>query len=157
MKRLIPLALLAILSAPLVYSQNQSAVDWQSHEGSLEQAAEEGKPVLYLFDANWCGYCRKLNSEVFSVAAHAKTIEDNFITVRVTDQSREKGANVAAIEALHRRYAVRSFPTLVVARADGSLIGRSVGYFPPTELMAWFETQAERANPAEGEKVAQVN
>ena len=46
----------------------------------------------------------------------------------VVDRQREDGRNPPEIAELLRRYEISGFPTLVVAAADGTLIGKMEGY-----------------------------
>ena len=64
---------------------------------------------------------------MFARADTAKLINEGFVPVKVMDREREEGKNSPNVQELQGRHQVASFPTLVVARADGSQIARTVG------------------------------
>jgi thioredoxin-related protein len=86
----------------------------------LAKAKAAGKPVFIDFQTEWCGWCRKLEKDVFSQAAAGETMKA-FVNVSV---DAEKGEGVE----LAKRYGARGFPTLVVVDSDGAEIDRVVGY-----------------------------
>jgi thiol:disulfide interchange protein len=83
-------------------------------------AKKSGKPILYDFTAEWCGYCRILERTVFSNPKHAKRIAASFVAIRVMDRRREDGKNLPEVDELQRTYGVRGYPTLVVLKTDGT-------------------------------------
>jgi len=88
--------------------------------------------ILYEFSAAWCGPCRLMEREVFADEHLASRINMEFVPVHIVDRQAEDGANPPDVEGVQRLYSVRAFPTLIVADANGSLIGRVEGYGGPS-------------------------
>ena len=78
--------------------------------------------VLVDFATDWCGWCRKLETDVYPEPAVARQLS-RVVYLRL-DAEREG-------EALAQRYGVDGFPTLLFLTPSGEVAGRIVGYLPP--------------------------
>lgn len=128
-QRSIPIALIAVailLTGARIVSHlltknatnETSLVRWVGIDEGLRLARATGKPLLIDFTAEWCQPCHVLEAEVFRNADLAKRINERFVAVRVTDRQQEEGRNPPRVEELQQRFAVRGFPTVIVAGAD---------------------------------------
>jgi thioredoxin-related protein len=95
-----------------------------------EQAKKEHKMVMLDFTgSDWCGWCIKLNKEVFSKPEFAEYAKKNLVLVEV-DFPRHKElpkAQKDANEALSEKYKITGFPTIVVLDGEGKKVGE-LGY-----------------------------
>ena len=103
-------------------------VRWVPLEKAAATAAASGKPALYDFTAEWCPPCHRLDDEGWSDEALAALASRDFVPSRVMDREREEGKNPSLVADLQHRYNVESFPTLIVAGADGKEIARMEGW-----------------------------
>ena len=113
-------------------------VEWQSREKAAALARSTGKPVLYDFTAAWCGPCKLLDRD-WADSDIAGRVNASFVPARVVDRQREDGRNPPEVAELMRRYEISGFPTLVVAAADGTLIGKLEGYRGRQALESFLE------------------
>jgi thiol:disulfide interchange protein len=97
-------------------TSSKTPIRWRSIGSGDAEAKRSGKPALYFFTAAWCGPCRLLEGQVFSVPEIAALIERDFVPIEVADRERETGRNSPEMVALADRYGLRGFPTLVVSR-----------------------------------------
>ena len=141
------LAAAARLAAPSVHDR----VSWMP----MEEATASGRPIFYNFTAEWCAPCKRLEREYFANPRWAQRLQKSFAPVRVVDREREDGANPPGVDALQKKFGVDSFPTLVVARPDGSIVAKQAGY-AGRDIVNFFvmaEMQAKTpAAPAAGSK-----
>ena len=92
----------------------------RDYEAGLRQAKASGKPVILDIYAPWCGYCRKLQREVYP-SSEVRGVTDDFVRIRINGEENSE---------LMRRYRVRAYPTIVVLDSNGSELDRINGYMP---------------------------
>jgi uncharacterized protein YyaL (SSP411 family) len=98
---------------------------------AMAQAKKESKLVLLDFTgSDWCGWCMKLDSEVFSKAEFSDYAKKNLVLVTVDfPQKKTLDADlVKANDALKNKYKITGYPTLVVLKPDGTVVWNQVGY-----------------------------
>ena len=99
-------------------------------EAAKVKAKAENKPMLLDFTgSDWCGWCIKLDKEVFSEAAFKDYAAAELVLVELDfPRTKEQSAELKAQnEALAKQYGVRGFPTILVLSPDGTLIEKT-GY-----------------------------
>jgi protein disulfide-isomerase len=101
-------------------------------EAAKKQARSSGRPILADFTgSDWCGWCIKLDKEVFQQKAFQQYARSNLVLF-VADYPRRKQLPTSVArqnEALMEKYQVQGFPTIFLLDADGKILGRS-GYLP---------------------------
>ena len=128
-----------VLSAVVFCGCNQKSVAaeqagiWQSdYDAALKQAAAENKYVLVEFSgSDWCGWCIKLDEEVFSKPEFIEYAKANLICV-LLDFPRGKElpkAQKDANQALLEKFQVQGFPTVLIFNPQGRLV-KQTGYRP---------------------------
>lgn len=108
-------------------SSHVTHLNWEeSWDSAFARAKTEGKPVLVSFEAEWCVWCKKLESTTFRDNAVMSLISDSMValTLDVDNAGRE----------LSDEYGVESLPTVLVFSPDGKERGRINGYLPPGQF-----------------------
>jgi len=107
--------------------------DWETDfEKASAAAGESGMYMLLDFSgSDWCGWCIKLDKEVFSKSEFKKFAEKNLVCVLVDFPRGKKqdDALKAQNRALAKKYEIEGYPTVIILAPDGSLAGRT-GYQP---------------------------
>lgn len=93
---------------------------------ALERARSERKLVLVDVYTDWCGWCKKLDREVFSDARVAAAAKD-LIAVRV---NAEKGG-----EKVAERFDVQGYPTVLFVDGAGKVVRRVDGFVDVDEML----------------------
>jgi thioredoxin-related protein len=126
-----------LISANTVRAQE---IHWRSdYNAALAEAAAAGKPLLVDFGTQACFYCKKLDDTTFHVPMVAKLLNERFIPVKV-----DAGRN----PRLARELGISSFPTLVLASADGKILDQQVGFCEAPRLTSFLQQAVARATPA---------
>src|SRR5262245_677350 len=128
MKRIVSLLCVALLSLPLLAGELKWGTDLPA---ALAQAKKDGKVVLMDFTgSDWCGWCKKLDKEVFSTPEFAEYAKKNLVLVEVDFPANKKQSAELqkANEALKNKYGAEGFPTIVVVSGDGKQLWKQVGY-----------------------------
>lgn len=116
-----------------VTSSSFAADGWLTDfEAAKEKAAETGKPMLLDFTgSDWCGWCIKLDDEVFSKSTFQEYADSELVLVEIDfPRGKEQSDAVKAQnKALAEKYEIRGFPTIVLLSPEGELIG-TTGYRP---------------------------
>ncbi len=125
-------------------SGKKGDLDWLTDvPKALAKAKQENKAVLLDFTgSDWCGWCIKLNKEVFSKPEFAEYAKKNLVLVEVDFPRHKKlsSSQTSANEALSQKYNIEGFPTIVLLSAEGKLAGKT-GYVPggPKPFIAELE------------------
>ena len=90
-------------------------------EGTFEDAvakAKKEKKYLFIdFYADWCGPCKRLAKDVFTLEAVGNYFNEKFVSIQI---DAENPANRQVV----KQNKVRSYPTLAFFDADGNLRSR---------------------------------
>ena len=99
-------------------------------EEAKKQAGEKNLPILADFSgSDWCGWCIKLDKEVFSKEEFKAYAKDNLVLFLADFPNRTKLPDdvKAQNEKLSKEYGIRGFPTVLLLDADGKVLERT-GY-----------------------------
>jgi protein disulfide-isomerase len=125
--KLVGLAVIAMVAIGI----KTEAADWETDfDKASTNASKAGLYMLLDFSgSDWCGWCMKLDEEVFSKAGFKKFAKDNLILVMV-DFPREKKQSKRLKEQnaeLAKKYGIRGYPSVIILSPGGELVGRT-GY-----------------------------
>jgi protein disulfide-isomerase len=108
-----------------------SATGWMTDfEKAKATAAEKKVPIVANFSgSDWCGWCIKLDKEVFSKAEFLAYAKDNVVLLGLDFPSRKpQDADIAKQnKALAKKYGIRGYPTILLLDATGKELART-GY-----------------------------
>ena len=100
-------------------------------ELAAEKASKEGKHLLLDFSgSDWCGWCIRLDKEVFQKENWKEYASEHLVQVLVDfpqDKSEQSKTLQAENEALAKQYKVKGFPTVIILSPEGRLVDRT-GY-----------------------------
>ena len=128
MKKLIVSAMFA-LAATCAFAMPKGWTD--DFDAAKAKAAKEGKLLLVDFSgSDWCGWCIKLDDEVFSKKEFVKTAQMDFVLVMVdSPRNKEKLSKKARKQnpELVKKYKIRGYPTVLIMDAEGEVLAQT-GY-----------------------------
>ena len=125
--------LIAVLSLAFVFVTALSAAEskWMdNYNDALKKAEKENKLVLADFSgSDWCGWCIKLDKEVFSQKKFLDFADKNFILLMVDFPKKKKLSPelTKQNQELSQKYGIKGFPSVLILDSKGKVI-KQTGY-----------------------------
>ncbi len=128
-------------------NQEDEKVNWYSFEEAVELSMENPRKILVDIYTDWCGYCKRMDSETFGNPSVASFVNKNFYAVKLnsetTDTIRFKGYEFVN-EGEGRRSAHQlsiallqgqmSYPSIVYLNEDLELLTAVPGFMTPGSI-----------------------
>jgi len=112
-----------------VLPSTSTQIVWlKDFQQALSKSKETGKPVFVDCFAEWCVWCHKMESDVYSDSKFVN-LAGNYVMLRIDIEDGAEGSQLAA------NYNVETLPTLLVVDSSGSLINRIGGFLKTDELI----------------------
>lgn len=116
-----------LANSPAAVAATHNGQWLESYETAQQLAKEKQLQLVVHFEADWCGPCRKMKSEVLEQDAVRQLLGTKVIAVRV-NADRDPG--------LVSKFGIASLPTEVIVAADGKELARYVGGTTVSEYTA---------------------
>lgn len=127
----------ALLPAPAAATQSPSPAlsSWQNRaDEAFAAARKSGKPVLVDLYAEWCGWCKTMEREVFT-QTRFQAYAERFVLLRVDVEDGGDGTD------LQRRFSANSLPTLLLLDPKQALLGKIEGFMETERLIARLDRE----------------
>lgn len=97
-----------------------TGIKWRHNYATARQEAKEkGLPLILEFGTEKCYWCQVLDKDTLSNGTIIKTINENFIPLKIDGNLEPKLVQSLQIE---------SYPTVILADADGKILGTMEGF-----------------------------
>ncbi len=116
---------------------SQDELTWISFEKALSEAEATNRPVLVNVWAPWCGWCRKLERDVYPEMA--KELNRDFVLTRINrddnkTEHRYRGIKMTSLE-LAKKLKSHSVPAIIFLDSKGDYLLDISGYLEAKELL----------------------
>jgi len=126
-------AAMALIAGLALASASAAELPWLTDLPKAQAQAKQDKKLVMLdfTGSDWCGWCIKLNKEVFSTPEFAEYAKKNVVLVEVDFPRAKKQSDEQkkANEALQQKYKIEGYPTIIVLNSEGKQVGQ-LGYMP---------------------------
>jgi thioredoxin-related protein len=168
-KRILLTVLTACIVAATALSGEKGDVRWTTFSNGLELAKQTNKRILIDVYTDWCGWCKRMDQDVYRNEEVAAYLDRQFVLVKLNAES----SNPLTFEgkpytemSLASSIGINSYPTTVFAETDGSIITPVAGYIEAGSFlevckfigdgfykkMSWQEFQENKGKEEKGER-----
>lgn len=105
----------------------------------LARAKAEKKVLFIDCFTSWCGPCRAMASNVFTLPQVGEYFNTYFVNAKI-DMEKGEGKDLA------KRYEVHAFPTLIFLDSEGNVIEKAVGFKQASQLLETAKGVIKRIN-----------
>mgnify|MGYP003603920894 FL=1 len=126
MKKLFFLVLITF--SMTVFAQQSINFQNTSFKDILAKAKAEKKLVFLDAFASWCGPCKMMEKNIFTLPSVSEYYNANFINARF-DMEKGEGQEIAM------KYGVRSYPTFLFLNGDGEVVMKNYGYMGEKDFL----------------------
>jgi len=127
MRKYFVTSILILIVIVMLCCSKSEATNWETDfEKALATAKASGKYMLLDFSgSDWCGWCIRLEKEVFSQDAFKDFAKENLVCVLVdfprakeqTDELKQQNLELA------RKYDIKGYPTIIILSPNGEPVG----------------------------------
>ncbi len=119
------LGLAADVGAAGPFSKTEE-LNWEKDiHAARSVAVREGKPMLLVFGAEWCTFCKKMEKSTLANPQMVKYINSTFVPVHIDVDKDPRVAKILEVESL---------PCTIILSPQADLLGRIDGYENPADL-----------------------
>ena len=100
------------------------------YEAAKKQSKEENKPILINFTGtDWCGWCIKIEKEIFAKEKFKAYAKENLILMEVDFPKKKKQTKElkAQNKVLDKEFAIEGYPTIYLIDAEGKKLSEDLG------------------------------
>jgi thioredoxin-related protein len=112
-------------------------IQWHSYNDGVALARTQNKKLLIDVYTNWCGWCKKMDSDVYSDEHIKAIVAGNFIAVKLNAESQNNvtvGTDQLDEASLARAMGVTGYPTTVFLESGAGPITKIAGYMEAKEF-----------------------
>ena len=113
---------------------------WLNYEEGLKKGKLENKSIFVDFYTNWCGWCKKLDKDVYADSAVKIVLARHFVTVKTNAESSrrfmlEDGKEYTDASLARDVFGVQGYPALWFLTATGEKLTYIPGYVPKEKFV----------------------
>ncbi len=124
------LIMLVFIAAFAFILPQAGAISWKNNlDDALKAAKSQGKPVMIDIYTDWCGWCKKLDSDTYS-DPKVNAASEKFICVKV---------NAEKEPAIASKYGVSGYPTIIFLDSNGNVLQKNPGFLPAAPFLQNME------------------
>lgn len=147
------IGILAAFLLVCLFSFSQDQITWLTWEEAVQQNAKNPKKIFVDVYTDWCGWCKKMDKEIFTDKEVAKYMNEEFYCVKLNAEQKEsikyngkefkyvqagnRGYNALALALLNNR---PSFPSFIVLSLQEQVVKRLIGYQQKSQLLSQLKS-----------------
>ena len=118
---------------------SRGVIEWQRDlRRAFATARADGKLVVVDVYTDWCGWCKKMDTAIYSHPAII-TLSRNYVFLKLNAEDQGQGQNFA------EQIRVKGYPTTIVLDGQGKVLSITEGYIESPQAFFNFVEQARLA------------
>jgi len=139
MKKFLPILifLLANLAGLDRATAQSGSLSWNDFNSAVNAADINGKTLFLFFEAEWCGFCKQMRSEIFPLDSVQDKVGEGFVPVAIDIESDEKIVyqnKEMSQKSFSHQMRIDATPTIMFMSREGEVIGRYRGFADENEF-----------------------
>ena len=131
---------LEVVSLTKASSLQTKPIEWtEDHDAGLALAKEEVKPLFLLLYADWCGWCKKTQTETLTDPRIGR-LRDHFVWMKLNSDKETK---------YKQMYGQGGFPMMVLLKSDGTVAEKIDGFRDGAALGRVLKDFLAKAQPGQ--------
>jgi thioredoxin-related protein len=133
---LLPLLLLAALASSAAPASAEVA--WRRWDAGLKEAAASGRPIVVDVYTDWCGWCKRMDRDVYSRPDVRDYLAKRFVAIRLNAEAKTPAnyrERLWTEQSLAGAFRVTGYPTTVFLRSDGGHLVNVPGFVPADRFL----------------------
>ena len=131
------LGLATLLLLPALSARAESGA-WRAWDAGMRDAGASKRYVMVDVYTDWCGWCKRMDRDVFSRPDVHDYLSKKFVTIRLNAESAEaaryEGREFTS-RTLASRFRVTGYPTTIFLRPNGEHLANVPGYIPADRFL----------------------
>jgi thioredoxin-related protein len=120
-------------AVPTAEAGGAAPLGWLSWNQGMSEASATKRPILVDVYTDWCGWCKRMDRDVYARDDVRGYLSQHFVLVRLnaesTDEARYAGRTITS-RALAQQLRVSGYPTTIFLKPNGDHIANVPGYVP---------------------------
>ena len=119
---------------------------WRHWDAGLAEASKSGHPLLVDVYTDWCGWCKRMDRDVYSRPELIDYLDHNWVVVRINaeaDTPAHYQGRTTTESAIAAAFGINSYPTTVMLKPTGDHLVNVPGYLPAGDFKTVLRFVAE--------------
>lgn len=123
-----------------VTAAHADSVKWQTDfNKAVAQAKADHKLVMVDVFTDWCGWCKKLDKDVYSNAKVSEKLSKDFVACKINPEKNSANRQLA------NKFGTRGYPHIVFVNGDGKKVYEIGGYVPAEKFTGELDAALKKA------------
>lgn len=120
-------------------AESSSSLSWNAFDDGLALAKQQNKKVLVDVYTDWCGWCKKMDSDVYTDPTVIKTLSAKFVLVKLNAEASSKHVQFQGKRFTEAEFAqavgVSGYPSTLFFDSGGKPITLLPGFVPAPKFV----------------------